>query len=76
MKIIDCELCNKSKSFIEAVDCKECYASKYFKEELSFTICPICGCKDLYRKKDFNQAIGCIIIFIGAVSNIFLMYPS
>ena len=67
MKIIDCELCNKSKSFIEAVDCKECYASKYFKEEFSFTICPICGCKDLYRKKDFNQAIGCIIIFIGAI---------
>ena len=29
--------------------------------------CPECGCKDLYKKKDFNQALGCFVIMIGAV---------
>lgn len=30
-------------------------------------LCPECGCKHLYKKKNFNQAIGCIIILIGAL---------
>ena len=29
--------------------------------------CPECGCKDLYKKKDFNQTFGCLIILVGAV---------
>ena len=29
--------------------------------------CPECGCKDLYKKKDFNQTLGCLIILVGAV---------
>ncbi len=29
--------------------------------------CPECGCKHLYKKKDFNQSLGCLIILIGAV---------
>ena len=27
----------------------------------------MCGCQNLYRKKDFNQVIGCLIILIGAI---------
>ena len=29
--------------------------------------CPECGCNLLYKKKDFNQALGCIVILIGAI---------
>ena len=29
--------------------------------------CPACGCKHLYKKKDFNQTLGCLVIIIGAV---------
>lgn len=29
--------------------------------------CPKCGCKHLYKKKDFDQSLGCLIILIGAV---------
>ncbi len=38
----------------------------YFIDSKS-SLCPECGCKHLYKKKDFNQAIGCIIILIGAL---------
>ena len=67
MKNIDCEVCKIEKSFSEAIQCNECNEPNLFKENLNFTVCPICGCKDLYRKKDFNQALGCIIILIGAI---------
>jgi hypothetical protein len=39
---------------------------KYFIKEKE-PLCPECGCKHLYKKKDFNQALGCIIILIGAL---------
>ncbi len=39
----------------------------YLNVELNFSECPVCGCKHLYYKKDFNQAVGCIIILIGAL---------
>ena len=29
--------------------------------------CPECGCNHLYKKKDFNQALGCLVILIGAI---------
>lgn len=29
--------------------------------------CPKCDCKHLYKKKDFNQFLGCLIILVGAV---------
>ena len=28
--------------------------------------CPVCGCPDLYRQRDFNQSIGVAIIIAGA----------
>ena len=34
---------------------------------MDFSFCPICESKHLYKKKDFNQALGCIIILIGAL---------
>ena len=67
MKNINCEICKVEKSFLEAIHCDECNEPNLFKEDLNFSVCPICGCKDLYRKKDFNQVLGCIIILIGAI---------
>ena len=29
--------------------------------------CPICQCRQFYVQKDFNQALGCLVIFIGIV---------
>lgn len=28
--------------------------------------CPLCGCKHLYRQHDFNRALGCLLVAIGA----------
>ena len=30
-------------------------------------ICPLCGCKHLYRQRDFNRAWGCALILLGAI---------
>ena len=67
MKNINCEICKVEKFFLEAIHCNECNEPNLFKEDLNFSVCPICGCKDLYRKKDFNHTLGCIIILIGAI---------
>jgi uncharacterized CHY-type Zn-finger protein len=64
---LDCEVCKKTQSFSNAVQCGECNNPALFENILDFKECPICGSKHLYRKKDFNQAIGCIIILIGAL---------
>ncbi len=29
--------------------------------------CLICDCKHLYRQRDFNRALGCLLVAIGAV---------
>ena len=28
--------------------------------------CPVCSCKHLYRQRDFNRALGCLLVAIGA----------
>ncbi len=52
-----------------AVRCPKCG-----EEELSvssgdwpFQRCPCCDCHQFYRRKDFNQIIGCLIILVGAL---------
>tara|TARA_B100001146_G_scaffold202232_1_gene194004 strand:- start:2063 stop:2458 length:396 start_codon:yes stop_codon:yes gene_type:complete len=67
MSQLDCEVCKKTKSFTEAKKCNDCNKSNLFEFDLDFSECPVCGCKHLYYKKDFNQAVGCIIILIGAL---------
>lgn len=32
-----------------------------------FERCVLCGCRQFYRQKDFNQALGCLIMGIGIV---------
>jgi len=67
MSQLDCEVCKKAQSFSEASRCLDCHNPNLFKSNLDFSECPVCGSKHLYRKKDFNQAIGCIVILIGAL---------
>lgn len=28
--------------------------------------CPLCGCQHLYRQRDFNRGLGCLLVAIGA----------
>jgi hypothetical protein len=28
--------------------------------------CPLCGSRHLYRQKDFNRALGCLLVLVGA----------
>jgi DNA-directed RNA polymerase subunit RPC12/RpoP len=30
------------------------------------THCPVCGCQHLYRQRDVNRALGCLIVAVGA----------
>jgi hypothetical protein len=30
-------------------------------------VCPLCGCRHLYRQRDFNRALGCGLVVVGAV---------
>ncbi len=30
-------------------------------------VCPLCACRHLYRQRDFNRALGCLLVVIGAV---------
>jgi hypothetical protein len=29
--------------------------------------CPVCDCKHLYRQRDFNRGLGCLLVVIGAI---------
>lgn len=30
-----------------------------------FDVCPVCRCRQFYLAKDFNQAVGCLVIAVG-----------
>ncbi|HYO14498.1 MAG TPA: hypothetical protein VE685_14980 [Thermoanaerobaculia bacterium] len=30
-------------------------------------VCPLCACRHLYRQRDFNRALGCGLVVLGAV---------
>src|SRR6185369_12707073 len=34
--------------------------------ESAVEVCPLCGCRHLYRQRDFNRALGCTLVAIGA----------
>lgn len=29
-------------------------------------VCPLCDCRHLYRQRDFNRALGCLLVAVGA----------
>ncbi|MEZ5331314.1 MAG: hypothetical protein R2991_04520 [Thermoanaerobaculia bacterium] len=34
--------------------------------EGSVEACPLCGCRHLYRQRDVNRALGCLLVAVGA----------
>ena len=36
--------------------------------------CPLCDCRHLYRRKDFNQLLGLAIIVLGALLGVLISY--
>lgn len=32
----------------------------------SVEICPLCGCRHLYRQRDVHRALGCLLVAVGA----------
>jgi len=30
-------------------------------------VCPVCECRHLYRQRDFNRVLGCLLVLIGAI---------
>lgn len=37
--------------------------------------CPVCGCRDIYRQRDFNRKLGLAIIIAGAVGAALIPNP-
>lgn len=53
----------------EPLKCPKCQDvwGKFENEFASFEHCPCCGCRQFYITKDFNQALGCLIMLFGIV---------
>ena len=66
MTQVYCSKCEKSFLADKKDYCKDCNNNLIVLDP-EFLNCPVCGCKNLYVKKNFNQLLGCLIIFIGAV---------
>lgn len=53
----------------QPLQCPRC--SKKWGEAASpdkvFEKCPVCACNQFYLQKDFNQALGCLIMLVGIV---------
>jgi hypothetical protein len=30
-------------------------------------VCPLCGCRHLYRQRDVHRAVGCTLVAVGAI---------
>ena len=54
-----------------AVDCPSCGALRAVPEATwqadRVDACAICGCEHLYRQRDFNRGLGCLLVVIGAI---------
>ena len=67
MSSFECVKCNETISFEKVDECAHCKRPELLNSSFDFSLCPICECKHLYKKKDFNQALGCLVILIGAL---------
>jgi len=53
--------------------CPQCDASREIAStgwsdvpEARVEVCPLCGCRHLYRQRDINRGWGCVLVIIGA----------
>ncbi len=58
---------------VSSVDCDNCQHTiavdkkGWSDNPPAVEICPICGCRHLYRQRDFNRGLGCLLVLIGAI---------
>jgi hypothetical protein len=66
----------------EAMDCPSCKTTTPLPEASALAasraadVCPVCGCRDLYRQKDFNRRLGLSIAAIGLLTGPFTYWIS
>ena len=67
----ECDACGRYYRAMgeTAVICPHCQNEK---AEISlstwdFSVCPFCQGRQFYRRKDFNQILGCLVVLVGVV---------
>ena len=77
---LECDQCGRYYSLPAPVDgpinCPGC-GLKAGTIEATWSLaggCPVCGARHLYRRKDFNQLVGLLIVILGAVLGILISY--
>lgn len=55
----------------KSLPCPECGTRREVTAEnwqgTAVEACPLCGCSHLYRQRDFNRALGCLLVLVGAL---------
>ncbi len=65
---VDCERCDQIKAIPNSgFSCEDCSNPELMNPYFDFSICPVCEGSQFYRRKDFNSAIGCMVILAGAI---------
>lgn len=77
---IECDQCSHYQRYPALADgsltCPQC-DHEHGKIPATWTTaddCPLCGCRHLYRRKDFNQLVGLALIVAGAGLGIAISY--
>ena len=67
--------CNNCKNVYTAkiqqniIKCDKCQGESFFfnSKNLNFEQCSFCNCREFYKRKDFNQNLGCFFVVIGSI---------
>ena len=77
---IECDQCNHYQRYTAlaagSLTCPQC-GHEHGEIPATWTAgddCPLCGCRHLYRRKDFNQLAGLALIVVGAGLGIAISY--
>ena len=56
----------KEGQILRCPDCSQKWGEVVSLDKV-FEKCPVCGCTQFYLQKDFNQALGCLVMLLGIV---------
>ncbi len=67
--------CNNCKNIYtveiqqKIIKCDKCHNESFFfnSKNLNFEQCSYCDCREFYKRKDFNQKLGCFFVIIGSI---------
>ena len=67
-----CDSCNNVYSSTissKKIKCDKCKEERFLfhSENLIFKRCSFCNSKEFYKRKDFNQKLGCLFVVIGSL---------